>query len=258
MEILSRGIRWATTFSSCVLLVVCCETPYELPKLTPNFYYLMLSIIRTLYNIYFHPLSSFPGPKSESASNIPYAFAQISRRLPQWISALHSTYDSRIVRISPSKLSFIDADAWKDIYSYRPGHPPFERDGHTFGKAFNGVHTLLTAPRLDHARSRRVLDHAFADRAYRDQKPAVVGHVDTLIRSLHEQIRGQDLGKVDIGKWYNWMSFDIIGDLSFGQSFDCLKTQAYHPWVDMIYGHLKSTAMMGACKRFGVLRRLLP
>lgn len=155
-------------------------------------------------------------------------------------------------------MSFISADAWKDIYSYRPGHPFFERDELTYGKAANGVHTLLTAPKEDHARLRRVLDHAFSDRANREQEPIVVGHVDTLISSLHEQIRGQYLGKVDVVKWYNWLSFDVIGDLSFGQSFGCLKTQRYHPWVDMVFGNLKGIAVMGACSRIAIVRRLLP
>ena len=120
------------------------------------------------------------------------------------------------------------------------------------------MNTLLTAPKEDHARLRRVLDHAFSDRAFKEQIPAVMGHVDTLIESLHQQVREQYIGKVDIGKWYNWMSFDVIGDLSFGESFDCLKTQTYHPWVDMIFGNLTGIAIMGACNRFDILRRLIP
>lgn len=214
--------------------------------------------IRALYNVYLHPLSSFPGPKLAAASNIPYARAQINGKLPQWIHEIHTAYDSPIVRINPSELSFISADAWKDIYSYRPGHDFFERDGATYGKAQNGVHTLLTASKEDHARLRRVLDHAFSDRAYRDQVPIVTGHIDTLIKSLHEQVHGQYLAKVNVGNWYNWMSFDVIGDLSFGESFGCLKTQTYHPWVDMIFGNLKGIAIMGACNRFDLLRWLLP
>ncbi|KAF6217454.1 hypothetical protein HO133_006792 [Letharia lupina] len=63
---------------------------------------------------------------------------------------------------------------------------------------------------------------------------------------------------VEIVKWYNWMSFDIIGDLAFGQSFDCLKMQSYHPWVEIIFGNLKGIAVMGACNRTAIVRHLLP
>lgn len=203
-------------------------------------------------------MSSFPGPKAAAASSIPYARAQFRGKLHQWTYDIHAAYDSPIVRISPNELSFIGADAWKDIYSYRPGHIPFERDGLTYGKAANGIDTLLTASKKDHARLRRVLDHAFSDRAFREQEPLVVGHVDKLIKGLHEQARAQHSGKVNIVKWYTWMIFDIIGDLSFGQSFGCLETQDYHPWVDMIFGNLKGIAMVSACNRFSVMRRLLP
>ena len=213
---------------------------------------------RAVYNIYFHPLSSFPGPRSAAASNIPYVVAQVRGKLPHWVSALHETYASPIIRISPTELSFIDGEAWKDIYGYRSGHTPFEKDLLVYGKPPNGVHSLLTAPKEDHTRMRRVIDHAFSDKASREQEPIVTGYVDNLIKRLHDQISGPNQGQVDVVKWYNWMSFDIIGDLSFGQSFGCLETQTYHPWVETIFGNLKGISFMGACNRFTILQYILP
>ena len=193
-----------------------------------------------------------------AASDIPYVRALIRGKLPQWVHTLHLTYASPIVRISPSELSFTSSEAWRDIYSYRPGRAPFEKDLGVYGKPPNGVHSLLTAPNDDHARMRRVLDHAFSDKAYREQAPIVVGYIDNLVKRLQHQIDGPSHGRVDPVKWYNWMSFDVIGDLSFGRSFDCLKTQTYHPWVEMIFGNLKGICLMGACNRFTILRCVLP
>jgi cytochrome P450 len=105
---------------------------------------------------------------------------------------------------------------------------------------------------------RRVIDHAFSDKASRDQEPIVTGHIDNLIQRLHVQTSGPNQGQVDVVEWYNWMSFDIIGDLSFGQSFACLETQTYHPWVDTIFGNLKGITFMGACNRFTIPRYILP
>lgn len=34
---------------------------------------------------------------------------------------------------------------------------------------------------------------------------------------------------VDISDWLNFTTFDIIGDLSYGQSFNSLQSAAYHP-----------------------------
>ena len=135
---------------------------------------------------------------------------------------------------------------------------PFEKDLLVYGKPPNGVHSLLTAPKEDHNRMRRVIDHAFSDKACREQEPIVASYADNLMRRLNEQIAGPTCGEVDIVKWYNWMSFDIIGDLSFGQSFRCLETQMYHPWVETIFGNLKGIALMGACNRFTILSYILP
>lgn len=105
---------------------------------------------------------------------------------------------------------------------------------------------------------RRVLDHAFSAKAFREQEPVVRAYVDKLIRCLREQVDGPTQGKVDVVNWYNWMSFDIIGDLSFGESFNCLEDQRYHPWVKMIFGNLKGITLMSACNRFPIFRHLLP
>jgi hypothetical protein len=40
---------------------------------------------------------------------------------------------------------------------------------------------------------------------------------------------------VDMSQWYNFTTFDIIGDLAFGEPFDCLKDSQYHPWVEMVF-----------------------
>ncbi len=63
---------------------------------------------------------------------------------------------------------------------------------------------------------RRVLDHAFSIKALKEQNPVVLGFADELIRGLHDQITGPSNGKVDLVKWYNWMSFDLIGESVFG------------------------------------------
>ena len=85
-----------------------------------------------------------------------------------------------------------------------------------------------------------------------------MSYIDKLIKKLRDETSGQEGASVDLVKWYNWMSFDIIGDLTFGQSFDCLEKETYHPWVEMIFGNLKGLSLLSACNRFPILRHLLP
>ena len=193
-----------------------------------------------------------------AATHIPYVKASIAGKLPHWVKNLHDQYESDVVRISPSELSFIGASAWHEIHGSRPDAQPFEKDPRLNGKCFNNVDNLLTAKHGDHERMRKVLGHAFSERAIKEQEPTVQMYIEKLIRRLHEQISGSSQGKVDMVKWYNWLSFDIIGDLTFGSSFKCLDTQANHWWVDMVFGSFEAIVFMGACHRFTISRIFLP
>lgn len=44
--------------------------------------------------------------------------------------------------------------------------------------------------------------------------------------------------------------FDIIGDLAFKEPFGCLKTSTYHPWVFIVFAHVKLSAYMNVVWRF--------
>ena len=175
-----------------------------------------------------------------------------------WVKELHEHYDSDVIRISPLELSFINSAAWNDINGHRQGRQDYEKDLTVYGKPPNGVDSLLTADTPDHSRMRRVTDHAFSDKSFREQEPMIQSYVDNLVKQLHEQVKGPLNGKVDLVKWYEWTSFDIIGELAFGEPFDCLQNHTHHPWVEMIFGNLKNITFMGACLRFPIFNHLLP
>src|SRR5687767_10382339 len=80
-----------------------------------------------IYNIYFHPLASYPGPKSHAATRLTYVVYQLTGQLPYRCHQLHTTYGD-VVRIAPDELSFNNSNAWKDIYGHRQGHAPMPKD----------------------------------------------------------------------------------------------------------------------------------
>ena len=230
--------------------VVCCRLTF--------FEYCAYFLIFAIYSISFHPLAKFLGPGSASVSYLPYALHLANGTFSTWVSGLHEHYQSDIVRISPNDLSFIGTSAWKDISGYRTGHRPFDRDVAVYGKPVNGVDTLLTADQQDHQRMRRVLDHAFSSRALKEQDSLILNTIDKFIQCLHNQASQVSTEKVDLTKWFNWMTFDLIGDLAFGESFNCLEDQANHPWVQMIFGNLQGFVYLNACSRFPLLASVLP
>lgn len=116
---------------------------------------------------------------------------------------------------------------------------------------------MFTAKHEDHERMRKVLGHAFSERAIKDQEPTVQMYIEKLIHRLHEQISSSIQGKVDIVNWYSWLTFDVIGDLTFYGSFNCLDTQTNYWWVDMVFGSFEALVFMSACHRFTISRIFL-
>lgn len=86
------------------------------------------SLSHVIYNVYIHPLSIFPGPKSWAATYIPYALSLRNGNLVYRIEEIHRKH-GEIVRIAPNKLSFIQGEAWADIYGKKPaGRANFQKD----------------------------------------------------------------------------------------------------------------------------------
>lgn len=206
-----------------------------------------------LYNLFFHPLRRYPGPKLAAASGLYYAWMIVTGRPHERIAALHARYGP-VVRISTTQLSFTDPSSWKDIFGHRKQGQPENPKDPIFHAPFRG--NIIGAERDDHRRFRRLLSHGFSAQAMMNQQPLITQYVDLLIQRLHENCEG-GLRKLDMTSWYNWCTFDIISDLAFGEPFGCLQNSAYHPWVAAIFGAVKQNALMGLIGRYALLAPLL-
>ena len=208
----------------------------------------MYQLFAYTYNLYFHSLSRYPGPKLWAASRLPHELAYVRGRIIHDLAALHKQYGD-VVRVTPTGLSFINAEAGLDIYARKPGQLEFRKDELRYTKYLyiNGSQEILTTDEKDHPRLRRVLAHAFSDKEIREQEPLVRKHVDVLIRRLNEH---SATGIVNLSKWLTWTTFDIIGDLAFGEPFGCLETGNYHLWVSLIFDTVQAVSVMGAIKQF--------
>lgn len=164
------------------------------------------------------------------------------------IADLHEKY-GHTVRIGPSEVSYTSAEAWKDIYSHRQGHQEFPKDPYGQVKTVNGVPSIIGATRENHSRYRRLLSHAFSEKGMREQEPLIRKYVDLLIHRLH-QYAGE--GVQNMVDWYNWTTFDLIGDLAFGEPFHCLENVHSHPWIAFIHGNVKSIPFIGLIRRYGL------
>jgi len=172
--------------------------------------------------------------------------------LASYIQDAHEKYGAA-VRVAPEEISFISGEtAWQDIYGFRTGKnktPPYLKDGKWYTKLPNTAPSILIADEADHSRMRRNLSHAFSDKAIKEQEPLVQGLVDLLVNRLHEQVE-ENNPTVDIMRWYNYTTFDIITDLTFGEPLYCLRDKDYHPWVVMIAASMKINTIKARTKQF--------
>jgi cytochrome P450 len=186
-------------------------------------------ISAAIYRLYLHPLSKFPGPSLWAAFRFPFVYNMWQGRLPYRIRELHDRYGT-IVRTGPNELSFTHEDAWKDIYSKRESSRPPQWHGKLPGVDAN---TLVSAPAPDHARFRKAFGPGLSESSVRSQEPVITRYIDKLVGILRrESKRGEENNiPVNLAEWINFTTFDIMGDLGWGASFDCLETGSYHPWI---------------------------
>ncbi|CAG9988813.1 unnamed protein product [Clonostachys byssicola] len=212
--------------------------------------YLLGTIV---YNVFLHPLRKFPGPLFMRATRLPLAYKVITGTLPFEMLDLHNQYGD-VVRVAPNELAFLDEKAWKDIMGHRTqGRPEFIKP-RFFYNPTNAASNIINAVGPEHAMLRRQLATGFSEKSLRCQQPIIMRYVDLLILRLHERCK---FGDVDLASWYNFTTFDIIGDLAFGEPFGCLEKSEYNPWVRNIFSVIKVATMVQQATCFPWLRALL-
>ena len=127
--------------------------------------------------------------------------------------------------------------------------------------AGNGIHSILSANDADHTRYRRLLSHAFSERALVQQEHLILSYIDLLIDRLRRCASSPDTAVVDLVKWFNFTTFDIVGDLALGESFHGLERSEYHGWVSILFTQFKAATMLVSIRLLGfgkALKVLIP
>lgn len=198
------------------------------------------------YNLYLSPLSKYPGPKLWAISQIPFSIAWTTGQSHKKILDLHLKY-GEIIRVSPNQLSFGYPEAWDDVMGHRK-HGQQENGKDPDFWHGEDMFTLVGSNRERHGRLRKILSHGFSAQAMVNQQPIFQQYASLLVDRLHKACsNGQS---VEMTSYYNWTLFDMAGDLIFGEPFGCLNEERYHPWVKLIFMHIKGIAISTAVIRF--------
>lgn len=110
-----------------------------------------------------------------------------------------------------------------------------------------------------HTDMKRYLGPAFSDKSLRAQEPLIADMIDDFVEKVGKPINS-DTDGVDMDKWLNLITFDIIGELAFGKTFGGVKTGEKHPWVVNVLRSLQAGSFVDVLDKnplFGSLWGLL-
>ncbi|KDN59836.1 putative cytochrome P450 [Colletotrichum sublineola] len=195
-------------------------------------------IAKGVYNALLHPLRRYPGPKLAGISRAYYLFFDV-RGVSHWkVKEWHEKY-GEVVRIAPGELSYASSQAWQHIYGI-----------YSDTANVSGVENILTADHAGHKRMRRLQNPTFSDKALKAQESVITGYTKLLIQKLYGQASSSPNSVVDMNSWYNFTTFDIIGDLAFGEPFYCLRDAKWHWWLHAVFDIFQAGTYLRAARRF--------
>ncbi|PWY75960.1 cytochrome P450 [Aspergillus eucalypticola CBS 122712] len=204
---------------------------------------LLFLVGKCFYELYINPLHKIAGPKLAAITRLVHMYHSLMGDEHVWVRNLHLAFGDT-VRISPDQVSYSCADGWRDIYGHASAtKKSTEKDMRFFGTTLNGTPDVIRAKAADHSRFRRNFSHAFSDKALREQQPLIAHYADLLIEKLREVVQADPKAKIEMVLMYNLTTFDIMGDLTFGDPLNLLKGTGNVGWVTSIFSSVKINSL---------------
>jgi cytochrome P450 len=161
----------------------------------------------------FGPLRRIPGPWHTIFTGLVLRKHTLKGERLHYVHRLHKTYGP-VVRISSSEVDIADPGGFHEIHKIGSGFVK----GPWYQKFRSGGVNCFTAtdPKV-HARKRKALARPFSKSSLRENWESAVMKT---ARNTVAQIQSEaEQGNADVLKWWTFMTTDIIGQLSFGESF---------------------------------------
>ncbi|PQE28878.1 isotrichodermin C-15 hydroxylase protein [Rutstroemia sp. NJR-2017a BBW] len=184
-------------------------------------------------------------------------FWKLKGQLPYKIKELHDRYGD-VVRVAPTYLDYSSSTAWEEIYGFpKDGKGNFPKDLKERGGPMQAINipSSINAGPEDHRRFRRLQAHAFSEKSLASQEPLIQDYAQQFVDGLIRFSATDDT--IDLGRWYNFATFDLIGDLAFGEPFDCLKTGVMHSWIALIFSLFEVVVIISELRKYPTVGSLL-
>ncbi|XXH00541.1 hypothetical protein Hte_006889 [Hypoxylon texense] len=139
-----------------------------------------------------------------------------------------------VVRISPNELSFATVQAHRDIYSTpsRTRKPFLKCD-----KFYNNgdvTNLFYELDPVEHGKMRKILAPGFSGVAIKKHEHIIHQYVDMFVRKVTELSAARRGLGIDANEAIPWLAFDVMGELTFGESFDAVAKGETHMWITVL------------------------
>ncbi|KAL2832949.1 cytochrome P450 monooxygenase [Aspergillus cavernicola] len=190
-----------------------------------------------LYRAFFHRLRQFPGPFLARISNF-YATYLSAKRLQLFeeTERLHKVHGD-YVRLGPTELSIINPEAVVALY----GPQSQLAKGPWYHVIHPRVSLQTERDKKEHARRRKVWDQGFSSKAIRTYEPRITKYTTQLTSAISQTLDTE----INVSKYFNYYSFDVMGDMAFGKSFDMLLNGEDTYFLTSLHADMTSIGLFG-------------
>ncbi|CAD0109773.1 unnamed protein product, partial [Aureobasidium uvarum] len=177
------------------------------------------------YRLVWHPLRRFPGPLGAEVSSLWFSLQVTYFDAHRKALELYETYGS-FVRVGSSDLMIVHPSGVPAIHG--PQSRCRKASWYDEDWPRQSIHTSRN--HQFHADRRRIWSQSFSDKALRGYESRIAVYNKALMQRLGEH-GGQP---VNAAKWFNYYSYDVMGDLAFDKDFGMLKTGEQHFAVQLL------------------------
>ncbi|ORY09318.1 hypothetical protein BCR34DRAFT_589422 [Clohesyomyces aquaticus] len=163
---------------------------------------------RVIYNLHFHPLSKYPGPRLVAATDLWWAYASTSGKYPWIIEGVLANMAILSVLLLMSSFSLSQRQQKSKNLEL------FVQVG--YDAPDTGDNGISGEPDpIKHREIARKLAPAFSTRNFKAKEATVHKYIDVFVNKMREV--GDGTQGAELQRWADWLALDLSADMTYGR-----------------------------------------
>ena len=146
-----------------------------------------------------------------------------------------------VVRYGPNRISINTAAGLREIYGFKANTQKSSSFYNVFAHFFHSDSTLTIVDRAVHGRKRRVMSQALSAPMVKAMEDHILKHVNIFCNCVIGRTDGSETKATtdwssarNMTTWSSRLTFDVMGDVAFGRTFEMLKSETNRYILDII------------------------